>query len=383
MISKKKNAGVGYQRLQKWPSLLIPVLAVMGHCGFAWAFLSENNKPSFRRRVSTPQDEALLLVSSGFFPNGIHRMQEIEQIRPFSRIRTNTMHLLPRSDDRYSREISSSLLQDSEPVAQNTKSDEYRIIPDNERDINKVMKPGKNRPKPRLPSTARPTAPHQPEWALHFSATQQQLDQLKRNVQNLVEHPIVECAGAALIILSSILVALTTLPDIPHELLAPMEMVQETLAYVFFAEFLTRWLSCNEKQGGYVTQPLVLVDVIVVVLPLLLTSFPLPETAFLDVIGGQSSLINLRLLRVLRLQRVLRDEMTFSKFVSAVRHNRHRISSTIFQAWELQLARVILSIFTLLSVAAGLIYTTEHVVNPNIDDYFTALYFTLTTLTTG
>lgn len=33
-------------------------------------------------------------------------------------------------------------------------------------------------------------------------------------------------------------------------------------------------------------------------------------------------------------------------------------------------------------MAAGLIYTTEHAVNPNIDDNFTALYFTLTTLTT-
>ena len=54
----------------------------------------------------------------------------------------------------------------------------------------------------------------------------------------------------------------------------------------------------------------------------------------------------------------------------------------IVQQWELQLARVLLSIFTLLSVPAGLIYTAEHMVNPAIDDYFTVLYLTLTTLTT-
>jgi len=41
-----------------------------------------------------------------------------------------------------------------------------------------------------------------------------------------------------------------------------------------------------------------------------------------------------------------------------------------------------LTIVTLLSVASGLIYTAEHDVNPEIPDYFAALYFGLTTLTT-
>ena len=50
--------------------------------------------------------------------------------------------------------------------------------------------------------------------------------------------------------------------------------------------------------------------------------------------------------------------------------------------YQLQLARVLLSLFTLLSVASGLIYTCEHEVNAEIPDYFAALYFGLTTLTT-
>lgn len=41
-----------------------------------------------------------------------------------------------------------------------------------------------------------------------------------------------------------------------------------------------------------------------------------------------------------------------------------------------------LSIYTLLSISTGLIYTAEEGVNPQIPDYFTALYFGLTTLTT-
>jgi hypothetical protein len=50
--------------------------------------------------------------------------------------------------------------------------------------------------------------------------------------------------------------------------------------------------------------------------------------------------------------------------------------------YQLQLARVVISIFTLVSVSTGLIYSAEHEVNPQIPDYFTALYFGLTTLTT-
>jgi hypothetical protein len=85
----------------------------------------------------------------------------------------------------------------------------------------------------------------------------------------------------------------------------------------------------------------------------------------------------LRLLRILRLQRVLQDMDTFTKFEVAL-----GISDSNVKAWQLQLARTVLSIFTLLSVSTGLIYTAEHDVNPNIPDYFTALYFGLTTLTT-
>jgi hypothetical protein len=52
------------------------------------------------------------------------------------------------------------------------------------------------------------------------------------------------------------------------------------------------------------------------------------------------------------------------------------------EEYQLQLARVLLSLFTLLSVATGLIYTCEHEVNQCISNYFTALYFGLVTLLT-
>ncbi|CAB9527085.1 Ion channel [Seminavis robusta] len=363
--------------------VLLLLICIVGHCQFGEAFLSLNHhkqeRSSFHQSTTDNTYHEFISLSKG------PQMQELRATNraplSFSRIRTSTRQ--PSSQDRYSDHASQLLISkddlDLPQQLQATKADEYRIVSDQEREKknSKMHKHG-----PSVGSKRRP-APEQPEWILHFSAAQQQVDQFKMKIQTLIEQPLVECAGAAQILLSSILVAVTTLPDVPDDLLVPMETVQETLAYLFLAEFLTRWFSCTDKKGGrYVTQPLVLVDVFVVVLPLLLTNFPLLDAAFPDFISGQSGLINLRLLRVLRLQRVLKDELTFSKFVNAVQLNSNRSSSAIVQQWELQLARVMLSLFTLLSVAAGLIYTTENAANPNIDDYFTALYFTLTTLTT-
>ena len=45
-------------------------------------------------------------------------------------------------------------------------------------------------------------------------------------------------------------------------------------------------------------------------------------------------------------------------------------------------SRIASSVLTLVFVSTGLIYTAEHEANPAIPDYFTAVYFGLTTLTT-
>jgi hypothetical protein len=74
---------------------------------------------------------------------------------------------------------------------------------------------------------------------------------------------------------------------------------------------------------------------------------------------------------------VLKDIDTFADFQMAL-----GIPRTAVKPYTLELARVVLSLFTLLSISTGLIYTTENTVNPDIPSYFDALYFTLTTLTT-
>ena len=96
------------------------------------------------------------------------------------------------------------------------------------------------------------------------------------------------------------------------------------------------------------------------------------------VFAGSSALLNLRFLRVLKFQRVLTNQRTYTEFMKAL----GMMKKTDVRPYQLQLARVIITIFTLVSVSTGLIYTAEHEVNHQIPDYFTALYFGLTTLTT-
>ena len=206
--------------------------------------------------------------------------------------------------------------------------------------------------------------------------------------------PIVEVASTLAVLLSSLLVALSTLQDLPPSTYLVMDDALLALNIIFFLDFFVRWYAAGQFKTIYLTKPFVVLDIIVVIIPLLTSSAVVPFLQFVlphDIdLGGGTTLItflvglqnsaglqNLLLLRVLRLRRVLTDMNTFGKFEVAL-----GLKPQDVRPYQLQLARVLLSIFTLLSVASGLIYTAEHDVNPDIPDYFSALYFGLTTLTT-
>ena len=230
-------------------------------------------------------------------------------------------------------------------------------------------------------------------------ATETPLPQDKKRPRNVrlqvfstLNQPIVEVASALAVILSSLLVALRTLNDLPLQTYVVMDNALLALNIIFFLDFFVRWYAAGQFKQIYLTKPLVLLDIIVVVIPFFTSSAVVPILQYLlpsDMEGGtiligflaglenSAGLQNLLLLRVLRLRRVLTDMNTFGKFTMAI-----GVKSQDVRPYQLQLARVLLSIFTLLSVSSGLIYTAEHVVNPDIPDYFTALYFGLTTLTT-
>ena len=125
----------------------------------------------------------------------------------------------------------------------------------------------------------------------------------------------------------------------------------------------------------YLVEPLTIIDLLAI-LPGIIKFSALCGIAVSPALMG-GALVNLRLLRILRLQRVLKDYDTFKKFESAL-----GVQGSDIKPYQLQLARVIIDIFTILSVTSGLIYSAEHNVNPEITDYFSALYFCIITLTT-
>jgi voltage-gated potassium channel len=206
-----------------------------------------------------------------------------------------------------------------------------------------------------------------------------------------LNRPVVEVRIIGLVFLSCLLGAIDTLP-LPSEIHRGIVLIDMVFVYIFAIEFFLRWWSAGRFQLRYLSRPLVSIDAIVVILPLILTGL-LPMWDYFQMAGmvphltlptwilssssSNSALLNLRLLRILKFQRILTDKDTYMNFELAL-----GIRERDVRPYQLQLARVVISIFTLVSVSTGLIYAAEHEVNPGIPDYFTALYFGLTTLTT-
>lgn len=213
-----------------------------------------------------------------------------------------------------------------------------------------------------------------------------QSKKVRLEVFKMLNLPQVEVFSVLAVLLSSLLVTLYTLQDLPAQAYEGIDNAILTLNIIFAFDFFIRWYAAGQFKAIYLTKPLVVLDILVVIIPLLLgyAIVPLLDSlgvtgdlfTYLDGLQNSAGLQNLLLLRVLRLRRVLTDINTFGKFEIAL-----GLKPKDVRPYQLQLARVLLSIFTLLSVASGLIYTAEHNVNPDIPDYFSALYFGLTTLT--
>jgi voltage-gated potassium channel len=179
--------------------------------------------------------------------------------------------------------------------------------------------------------------------------------------------PRYEVFSAGITLLSCALFAVTTLPDLAPELAAALESGELGLSIFFLVEFVARWYA-RDLEPKFLVEFLSLVD-LVSFLPTFLAFLPIPALSFL------------RLLRVLRLKRLLNDAEAFRAFRASAGLSA-KAGDPARDEIVLQLARVASSLFALLFVASGLIYSAEHEVNDAIPDFFTALYFGLTTLTT-
>lgn len=208
---------------------------------------------------------------------------------------------------------------------------------------------------------------------------------LKEEIANILKTPSVEIIIATVVILNSALVAVSTL-DSMDGFVPAIRVAENFVVTIFCADFFGRWFSSSRPPGRFVLDSQFVVDVVVVILPVVVGLVPASvldhSIPFLpSALSRPSGLFNLQLLRVLRLRRVLQDLDTFERFAERAL-GKYNVKKNIVQDWQLQLARVLLTLFTLVSVSTGLIYTAENAVNPKIDNYFDALYFGLTTLTT-
>mmetsp|Transcript_12306 Transcript_12306/g.29401 ORF Transcript_12306/g.29401 Transcript_12306/m.29401 type:complete len:459 (-) Transcript_12306:80-1456(-) len=181
-----------------------------------------------------------------------------------------------------------------------------------------------------------------------------------QNIKDLLRR--LEVPIALTVVLGCFVLAGQTLHDDP-KLEIILNRAEDVINTVFIAEYLLRWYSRN-LELGYLVKGEMLVD-FVSFLPFLLRQLNL---------ASFSGLTFVRLLRVLRLQRCLRDAPSFQRIAGPWAGR--------VEPYQLQITRIGSTIFTTLFITSGLIYAVEAPYNPNLSNYFSAFYFSLTSLTT-
>lgn len=192
-----------------------------------------------------------------------------------------------------------------------------------------------------------------------------------RTLRRAVEEPKFELASLIALLVSCVCYAVGTLESLGGGWRDALTQTEDVISIFFAIEYTIRWWGRSFSKRAFV-EPAFLID--------LLSFAPLIyRLAFLGADVGivEGDLAFVRLLRLLRLQRYLQDTNSFERFCAAL-----GFPSVEVAPYQLEVARVLTSIFTLLFISTGLIYNAEHLSNPGLPDYFTALYFGLTTLTT-
>ena len=221
------------------------------------------------------------------------------------------------------------------------------------------------------------------------------------SVASTIARPQIELFNAACVISSLTLFSLQTLqlsPDVRRL----FQTAEDAIALGFSLEYILRWYSRN-LNPRHLTEPLIVLDLLSFVPTLIRIVLPILAGLALDKLGmsndpklvvlyGQvyrffdfgagglrgggvgADFVFLRFVRLIQLQRFLKDNESFSSVQLQL-----GIQPRDIRPWQLQLARAGSSIFALLVVASGCIYEAE----PQIPDYFTALYYGVQTLTNG
>ena len=211
-----------------------------------------------------------------------------------------------------------------------------------------------------------------------------------RTVLRAINAPRFELISLVAVLVTALCYAVGTLPELGNDSRFWLNNVEADFTVVFLVEYVLRWWS-RSFSLKYLLKLTSLIDLLSIaptLLAILVTTTtvgPMYDPMLLEGYDGFVPLPDLeddgfaflRLARVLRLQRYVQDIRSFRRFEAALGFNPLNV-----QPYQLEVARVVSSIFTLLFVSSGLIYKVEHLQNEKLPDFFTALYFGLTTLTT-
>jgi len=198
------------------------------------------------------------------------------------------------------------------------------------------------------------------EWDFAVLPFAQDIDAWQR-------YPPVELANAALAGLACILFAVNTLPAFPYR--DTVTVVEDVITALFAIDYVLRWYS-RGLSPSYLLNQYMLFDIATFIpplLPLLLPGFKIQTLNFL------------RLLRTARVYRLLQPRRVKELGRDLFGIDPDSINVT---AYQLQLTRSFGVVFTLIFIVAGLMYTAEHEVNPQLPDFFSSLYFSIISLST-
>lgn len=216
-----------------------------------------------------------------------------------------------------------------------------------------------------------PVKPSEPErqFSLPYS----------REIYNVLESPRADVLDAVLVLTGGFIFGLKSLEGWSVYADLSLRLVEDAIVIFFAIEYFLRWYS-REFDLRFVLEPLSIIR--------FLSFAPFTYLLYQKYVLGdpsvdpfEASLYSvLSLFTVLRLQSFVKDVGSFEKFLEALsipkRGTRYALR------WQFELARVALTVVSLLAISSGLFYELEHKTNPSIPDGFTALYFSIETITT-
>jgi len=188
-----------------------------------------------------------------------------------------------------------------------------------------------------------------------------------REIDAFQRLPLTQAANAALAGLACILFAVNTLPA--FQLRDSVALVEDIISALFAIDYFLRWYS-RGLSPSYLLNGYMLLDA-ATILPLLLQAL-MP--------GSKITTLNfLRLLRTARVYRLLQPRLVkeLGRDLFGIDPDKNNIS-----AYQLQLIRSFGIVFTLIFIVAGLMYTAEHEINPQLSDFFSSFYFSIISLST-